>query len=113
MFGFELHDQALCTLALQPEVSARRAAAADDRELALLGIGARFVFSHVDERPNNDMRAVIGYELGGHRFESTGEEEIQEQRLDKVVGMVAQRDFRGPDFLRDSVQDSAAKARAQ
>jgi hypothetical protein len=59
------------------------------------------------------MRAVVGYELGGHRFESAGEEEVQQQRLDKVVGMMAQRDFRGADFLRDSVQDPAAQTRAQ
>ena len=46
MLALELHDQALDALALQAQVAAGRAAAADDRQIVLPRVGARLGFGH-------------------------------------------------------------------
>ena len=101
MLDLELHQQPLGALPLQAEIAARRTAAADDRQLALLRVRPRFVFADVDERPDHHVRAVVGHELGRHRLQRAGEEQIQQQRLDEVVGVMAERDLRRADLLRD------------
>src|SRR3989441_1140221 len=53
MLALQLHQHPFGALALQSQIAARRAAAADDRQLALFRIGARFGFAHVHERPDD------------------------------------------------------------
>ena len=107
MFAFELDDQALDALALQAQIATRRAAAADDRQLALLAVLPRLVLAHVDERTDDDVLAVVGDEPRRHRLQRPGEEQVEEERLDEVVEMVAERDLRGADLGGDSVEDAA------
>ena len=44
--------------------------------------------------------AVVGDEPGRHRLERAGEEQVQQQRLDEVVGVMAERDLRRADLRR-------------
>src|SRR4029453_10440290 len=66
MLLFQIENQALHALALQAEVAARRTAAADDRQLALLSVEARLGLLHVDQRPDDDVLTVIGNESSRH-----------------------------------------------
>src|SRR5262249_24562719 len=113
MLALELHQETLGALALEAEIAARRTTAADDRQLALFRVRARFVFPYVHQRPDDDVRAVVGYEPGGHGLERAGEEEIQEERLDEVVGVMAERDLGRAGLLRDSIQHAAPEPRAE
>src|SRR5262249_17373398 len=113
MLDFELRDQALHPLALETQISARRAAAADDRQPGLLRVRACLGLEHVNERANDDVLAVVGDEPRWHRLDRSLEEDVQEQRLDEVVGMMAECDLGGPDFRRESVQRSAPEASAE
>src|SRR5215471_21360070 len=79
----ELHQHPLRPLTLQPEIAACGTAAADDRQLALFGVRTGLVLANEYQRPDHDMCAVVGQELRRHGFERTGEEEIQQQRLNE------------------------------
>jgi hypothetical protein len=46
-------------------------------------------------------------------LERAGEEEVQQQRLDKVVRVVAERDLAGADLVGDPVQHAAPQPGAQ
>jgi hypothetical protein len=64
---------------------------------------------HVGQRPDHDVPGIFGPELGSHRLESPTKEEIQEERLDDVVAVMAQCDlgdavFRGPPVQRAASQ---------
>ena len=109
----EIDDQPLDALALQAQVAAGRAAAADDRQPDFLAVQPRLVLADVHERPNDDVLAVVGHQPRRHRLERAGEEQVQEQRLDEVVEMMAEGDLRGADLGRDAVQHAAAQPRAQ
>src|SRR5436190_4249275 len=61
MLDLELHDQLFRALTLQPEIAARRTAAADDRQLALLRVQPRLILADVHERANDDVLAVVGH----------------------------------------------------
>ena len=113
MLALELHQQALGALALQSQIAARRTTAADDRQPALLRICPRFLFAHVHQRPDHHMRAVVGHQLGRHRLQGAGEEEVQQQRLDEVVRMVTERYLGCARLFRDAIQHAAAQPRAQ
>ena len=67
-----------------------------------LAVQPRLVLADVDQRPDHHMRAVVGDQLGRHRLERAGEEQVQQQRLDEVVGMMAERDLGGADLRRPS-----------
>ena len=101
MLDLEIHQQPLDPLALKAEIAAGRTAAADDRQLRFLGVRPRLVLADIDQRTNHHMRAVVGHQLGRHRLERAGEEEVQQQRLDEVVGVVAERDLGRADLLGD------------
>ena len=113
VLALEIDDQPLDALALQAEVAARRTAAADDRQPDFLAVQPRLVLADVDQRPDDDVLAVVGDEPRRHRLERAGEEQVQQQRLDEVVEVMAERDLRGADLGGDAVQDAAAQPRAQ
>ena len=75
--------------------------------------GARFVLADVHQRPNHDMRAIVGDQLGRHGLERAGEEQVEQQRFDEVVGMMAERDLGRADLRGDPVQHAAPQPRAQ
>ena len=59
------------------------------------------------------MVAVVGGQLGRHRLHLAAEEHVQEERVDDVVAVVAQRDLVGAQLLGRAVDHAAAQARAQ
>ncbi len=93
MLDLELGDEPLDALALQAEIAARRAAAADDRQRRRLGVVARLGLGDADERTNDDVLAVVGHEPRRHRLERAGKEEVEQQRLDEIVEVVTERDL--------------------
>jgi hypothetical protein len=83
-----------------------------DRQAALLRVGARLALGRIDERANHHVPGV-GPQLRGHRFQRPLEEQVEQQRLDDVVGMVPERDL-GRTFLAGhAVQDPAPQPRAE
>ena len=78
-----------------------------------LRVQPRLVLAHVDERPDDDVLAVVGDEPRRHRLERAGEEQVQQQRLDEVVEVVAERDLGGADLGGDPVEHAAAQPRAE
>src|SRR5687767_1228628 len=66
MFALEVENQPLDALALQAQIAARRAAAADDWQLALLGVQPRLVFTDVDQWADDDVFAAVRDESRRH-----------------------------------------------
>ena len=54
---------------------------------------ARSASSHVRERADDDVLAVVGHELRRHRLQLAAVEQVQEERLQDVVAVVAERDL--------------------
>ncbi len=102
MLALELDDQSLDALALQAQIAACRTAAANDRQIVFARVGARFRLGDIHQRPNHDVLAVVRHQPRRHGLECAGEEQIQQQRLDEIVQMVAERDLRGADLARAS-----------
>ena len=50
---------------------------------------------------------------GRHRLEAAFEEQVQQQRLDEVVRVMAEGDLRGAHLVREAIERAAAQARAQ
>ena len=48
---------------------------------------------HVGERADHDVRAVVGAQLRRHRLQPAAVKQVEEQRLDDVVAMMAERDL--------------------
>src|SRR3954465_13091142 len=113
MLTFQFHQQTFRTLPLQTEIATRRTTAADDRQLAFLRIRARLVLTDEHQRADYYVRTVVGDELGRHRLQRAGKEQVEEQRLDEVVRVVAERDLRRAFFFRDPVEHAAPQPRAQ
>ncbi|EXI77664.1 MAG: hypothetical protein AW12_03101 [Candidatus Accumulibacter sp. BA-94] len=59
------------------------------------------------------MRTVVGEQFGRHRLELAGEEEVEEQGMDDIITMVAQRNLVGTEFPGGAINDAAAQAGAQ
>ena len=113
MLEFQVENQPLDALPLQGEVPTRPAAAANDGQPALLGAEPRLILANVDERTNHDVLAVVGDEPCRHRLERSREKEIQQERLNEVVQVVAERNLGRAHLGGDTVQDAAPQARAQ
>src|SRR4030095_5356025 len=107
MLAREVEDQPLDPLPLQAEVAACRATASDDRKPDFLAVEAGLIFANADERTDDHMFTVVRDQPRGHRFERTGEEQVEEQRLDEVVEMMAERYFRSAYLRGDAVQHAA------
>ena len=113
MLALELDEEPLRTLPLEAQIAACRATAADDRQPGFFRVRARFVFANVDERSNHDVCSIVGHELRGHRFQCAGEKQIEEQRLDEIVGVMAERDLVRAHLFRNPIEDAAPQPRAQ
>ena len=85
----------------------------NDRELAAARVARDFALGAIRERPDHDVLAVVALQLRRHRFQASAEEHVQEQRLDDVVAMVAERDLGGAELVGDAVENAAAQPRAQ
>ena len=113
MLALELHEQPFGALPLEAEIATRGTATADDRQLGFLAVRPRFVFAHVHERPDDDMFIVVRHELGRHGFQRSGKEQIEQERLDEVVGVVPERDLRCAHLAGDAIEHAAPEPRAQ
>ena len=79
-----------------------------------LGVAREIALADVDERPDDDVPAVVGDELRRHRLQLAAEEEVEEERREDVVAVMAERDLRGADLARrrDRARRAAAASRA-
>ena len=99
-------------LALQVGLRAAEVAR-DDWELFQLGIFNQIFFFHIRQRTDDDVFAVVAYQLGRHSFEFAAVKHIQEHGGKDVVAVVSQGDFGAAQFFCGAVEDAAAQAAAQ
>ena len=87
--------------------------ARNDRKLA----GARVAFDvalrDIGERTDHDVMAILGAQLRRHGLELAAEEHVEEQRLDEIVAVMAERDLGDALLACIAVQRAAPQARAQ
>jgi hypothetical protein len=99
-------------LALQVLLAAAQGAR-DDGELPVRGPAHQVLLGHEGQRPDHHVLAVVADQLGRHALELAAEEHVEEERLQHVVAVVAQRDLGGAQLVGHAVQDAAAQPRAQ
>ena len=87
--------------------------AGDERKAAPARVAGDVTLGHVGERPDDDVAAIVGAQLRRHGLQAPAEEQIEEQRLDDVVAVVAERDLGDAVLAREAVQGAAAQPRAQ
>ena len=80
---------------------------------ASLGERADVLLGAVDERADDDVRPPSATSFGGIDGELPGEDQVQEQRLEDVVAVVAEGDLVAAELLGDAIEDAAAQARAE
>ena len=78
-----------------------------------VGVAGEVALAHVGERPDDDVPAVVGHELGRHRLQLAAEEQVEEERRQDVVAVVPERDLGRAELARHPVEHAAAQARAQ
>ncbi|EWS63840.1 hypothetical protein Y695_02924 [Hydrogenophaga sp. T4] len=99
-------------LALQVFLAAAERAG-NDGKLPDLGPADQVFLRHVGQRADHHELAVVAHQLGRHALELAAEEHVEEQRLQHVVAVVAQRDLGRAQLLGHAVQDTAAQSAAQ
>ena len=77
------------------------------------GVAREVALAHVGERADHDVPAVVGDELRRHRLQLAAEEQVEEERREHVVAMMAERDLGRAELAGDAVQHAAAQPRAQ
>jgi hypothetical protein len=70
-------------------------------------------FSHIGQRADDGVFAIVAHQLGWHALELAAEEHVEHQRGQDVVAVVAQRNFGCTQLARDPVQNAPAQAAAQ
>src|SRR5689334_1582372 len=83
-----LHGRTLQILLRAAEV------ARNDGELAPPRVAFDVPLGDISQRPDDDVPTVFGRQLRCHRLQTSTEEEIEEERFDDVVAVMAQRDLR-------------------
>ena len=59
------------------------------------------------------MAAVVGDELRRHRLQFPTEEQVEKERGEQVVAMMAECDFGRAELARNAIQRTAAQSRAE
>ena len=59
------------------------------------------------------MRAIVGYQLGGHGLEFAAKQEVEKQGMYDVVAMMPERDLVGTEFLGRTIDDATAQTRTE
>lgn len=85
---FEIFDQPLDARALQVGLRAAQVTG-NDRELRAAREFPNVDFAAVSQRPNHRVASVVRTQHGRHRFQGADEKEIQQKRLNDVVGVKA------------------------
>ena len=99
-------------LALQVLLAAAQGTG-DDGKLTVRGPARQVFLSHVGQRPDHDVAAIVADQLGRHTLELAAKEHVQEKSLQHVVTVVAQRDLGHLELVGHPVQDAAAQPAAQ
>src|SRR5579859_536963 len=99
-------------LALQILLGAAEGAR-NDRKGLLFGIYSQVFLGDVGKRTDDDVLSIIGAQLRRHGFQLAAMEEIQEERGQHVVAVMAERDLRRADLLCRPVQRAATQPRAE
>ncbi len=76
--------------------------AGNERELPHIGVAGDVLLAAIGQRPDHDVLAVVGQQLGRHGLQSAAVEQVEEQRLDDVVAVMAQCDPRDAMVARRS-----------
>ena len=85
--------------------------ARDDGKAFKLGVSGKIVLAALGERAYDDVAPVVGLELGRHRLQFAAVEQIQKQRFQNIIGMVAERDAGCFEFRRHAIQHAAPQPR--
>ena len=83
--------------------------ARNDRKLLQLRVRLEVRLLAVGERTDDDVPAVVGDELGRHRFQFSPVEHVQEEGLEDVVAMVSKRDAGRAELGGHTVKHPAAQ----
>ena len=98
-------------LALQVLLAAAQGAG-DDGEVADLGPAGQGSLGHMASRADDEVVAPVALPWAACPFELAAEEHVQEERLQHVVAVVAQRDLGGAQLIGHAVEDALAQAAA-
>src|SRR5512133_1658815 len=85
----------------------------NDRELLVRRPARQVFFRDVGQRTDHDVTAVVAHQLGRHALELAAKEHVQEEGLQHVVAVMAERDLGDLELVGHPVQDAAAQARTQ
>ncbi len=99
-------------LALQVFLAAAQGAG-DDGEGAVLGPAREVFLGHIGQRADHHVAAIVAHQFGRHAFEFAAKKHVEEEGLQHVVTVVAQRNLGGPQLVRHTVQNAPAQAAAQ
>ncbi len=102
-----LHGRALQVLLRAAQV------AGDDRKRPPARITLDVALGDVGEWPDHDVSPVLGLELRRHGLELAAEEHVEEQRLDDVVAVMAERDPGDAVLGGVAIERTAPEPRAQ
>src|SRR6266581_7349651 len=107
MLRLEPLEKYLHLLALERVVTAGGTGAADDREADLGDKAHDLVLPDVAQGPDHGIPAVARPQDRGHRADLAIEELAHQERLEQVVGVVAQRDLVATEIGGDAIEDTA------
>jgi hypothetical protein len=97
---------------LRPVLRAAQVAR-DDRERELGGERGDVAPRALDQRPDDVEPIVVGAVARRHRLQLAAVEQVEQEGLERVVAVVAERDLVAAEALGGGVEDAAAQARAQ
>src|SRR5262245_2901135 len=104
MVALELREQVRHRVALEPLLRATQVAW-DDREGLLCGERGDLGLGTLDERPDHLEAAVVGAIARRHRLELAAVEQIEQEGLERIVAVMAERDLVAPEALGGGVED--------
>lgn len=70
-------------------------------------------FAAVGKRADHNVLAVIAHQLRRHAFHLATVEHIQEQRLQDIIAVMAQRNFGRTQFRRGTIENATAQTGAK
>ena len=70
-------------------------------------------FGTIRQRPDHDMRLVVGHQLGRHGFHLAAKQQVEKQGMHHVIAMVAKGNLVCTQLFRRPVNDAPAQAGAQ
>lgn len=103
---FPLRQHFLDQLSLQLRLRTAQVTG-NDRELTGLGVLGDVLLAAVGQWTDHHVPAIVRQQLRWHGLQSSAIEQIQKERFDDVIAMVAQCNSRDPVFCRKLVESAA------